>query len=155
MQADILEEKQAELQSVHTRHFEHTSDMVVSLRKVDIYQEDHLVLHDVTLELEKGAFVYLIGKTGTGKSSILKTVYGALPLVKGEGTVAGFDLSKIKARHLYKLRRKLGMVFQDFNLLYDRNMEDNLVFVLKATGWKDRSAIDERVDEVLSQVGLK
>ncbi len=128
---------------------------VVHLQKVDIYQENHLVLHDITLELERGAFIYLIGKTGSGKSSILKTIYGALPLVKGEGMVAGFDLRKIKKRHLYKLRRRLGMVFQDFNLLFDRSMEENLSFVLRATGWKDNSLMQRRIDEVLGQVGLK
>jgi len=155
METQVLEEKQGQEERVHERQVIAQKDMVVSLQRVDIYQEDHLVLHDVTLELEKGAFVYLIGKTGTGKSSILKTVYGALPLVRGEGIVAGYDLKKIKNRHLYKLRRKLGMVFQDFNLLFDRSMEDNLRFVLRATGWKDLILMDKRIDEVLGQVGLK
>lgn len=155
METQVLEEKQPQEERVQERQVIAQKDMVVSLQRVDIYQEDHLVLHDVTLELEKGAFVYLIGKTGTGKSSILKTVYGALPLVRGEGTVAGYDLKKIKNRHLYKLRRKLGMVFQDFNLLFDRSMEDNLRFVLRATGWKDLILMDKRIDEVLGQVGLK
>ena len=128
---------------------------VVVIKNADIYQENHLVLHEVNLDLEPGAFIYLIGKTGSGKSSLLKTLYGALPMVKGEGKVAGFDLRKIKRKHLYKLRRRLGMVFQDFNLLYDRNMEDNLMFVLDATGWKDRSEKIRRIDEVLGLVGLK
>ena len=128
---------------------------VVEIKKADIYQDDHLVLHDINLDLEPGAFIYLIGKTGSGKSSLLKTIYGALPLVKGEGKVAGFDLTKIKKQHLYKLRRRLGMVFQDFNLLYDRDMESNLMFVLDATGWRDNAQKLARIDEVLGLVGLK
>ncbi|MDH3649858.1 MAG: ATP-binding cassette domain-containing protein [Saprospiraceae bacterium] len=132
-----------------------TEEPVVMLESADIYQEDHLVFHEISLEIEKGAFIYLIGKTGSGKSSILKTVYGAIPLQRGEGKVAGFDLRRIKQRHLYKLRRRLGMIFQDFNLLFDRNMEENLLFVLKATGWKDLKKISWRIDEVLSQVGLQ
>ncbi len=131
------------------------TESVVSLLNVDIYQDQHLVLHNISLEIDRGAFIYLIGKTGSGKSSILKTIYGALPLVKGSGKVAGFDLTRIKKKHLYKLRRQLGMVFQEFNLLYDRNMEDNLRFVLKATGWKDKVRMERRVDEVLQEVGLK
>jgi len=128
---------------------------VVEIKGADIYQDDHLVLHDIDLDLEPGAFIYLIGKTGSGKSSLLKTIYGALPLVKGEGKVAGFDLKKIKKQHLYKLRRRLGMVFQDFNLLYDRDMEANLMFVLDATGWKDKARKIARIEEVLGLVGLK
>lgn len=128
---------------------------VVAIKNADIYQDNHLVLHQVNLDLEPGAFIYLIGKTGSGKSSLLKTLYGALPLVKGEGKVAGFDLKTIKKKHLYKLRRRLGMVFQDFNLLYDRSMEENLMFVLEATGWKDKSKKIQRTDEVLNLVGLK
>lgn len=128
---------------------------VVMMKNADIYQDSHLVLHQVNLDLEPGAFIYLIGKTGSGKSSLLKTLYGALPLTQGEGVVAGFDLRKIRKKHLFKLRRRLGMVFQDFNLLYDRTMEDNLLFVLEATGWKDKSRKVKRIDEVLGLVGLK
>ena len=155
MSTRVLEEEQTTEPRVQSTSQQPTQEPVVRLAHADIYQADHLVLHDVNIELEQGAFVYLIGKTGSGKSSILKTIYGALPLQKGEGVVAGYDLRKIKVRHLYRLRRRLGMIFQDFNLLYDRSMEDNLRFVLRATGWKDRRKIDMRIDEVLAQVGLK
>ncbi len=128
---------------------------VVLLRSVNIYQDQHLVLENVSLHIEQGAFVYLIGRTGSGKSSILKTIYGALPLQNGEGMVAGFNLRTIKQRHLYKLRRRLGMVFQDFNLLQDRSVEDNLRFVLRATGWKEKRQMDLKIDEVLSHVQLQ
>ncbi len=128
---------------------------VVRFKGADIYQDDHLVLHQVNLALDPGSFVYLIGKTGSGKSSLLKTIYGAIPLKKGEGKVAGFDLRKIKKRHLYRLRRRLGMIFQDFNLLYDRSMEANLRFVLDATGWKNENEKAVRIEEVLKMVGLQ
>lgn len=128
---------------------------VVLLQSANIYQDEHLVLENVSLQIEQGAFVYLIGRTGSGKSSILKTIYGALPLKNGEGMVAGFNLRKIKQRHLYKLRRRLGMIFQDFNLLQDRSVEDNLRFVLRATGWKDKRKMDLKIDQVLSHVTLQ
>ena len=133
----------------------HNKPAVVLLHSANIYQDQHLVLENVSLEISQGDFVYLVGKTGSGKSSILKTIYGALPMQDGEGMVAGFNLRKIKQRHLYKLRRRLGMVFQDFNLLNDRNVEDNLKFVLKATGWKDDRKMDLKIEEVLSHVKLQ
>ncbi len=148
-------EKQLEAPRVQQEAVVSKIPPVVFLKNVDIYQEKQLVLHNISLELEPGAFIYLIGKTGSGKSSILKTIYGALPLVKGEGWVAGMDLRTIRKRHLYRLRRRLGMIFQDFNLLFDRNMEANLAFVLEATGWRDDRKKKQRIDEVLSQVGLQ
>src|SRR5690606_35795043 len=109
---------------------------------------------NVNLEVFEGDFSYLIGKTGTGKSSLIKTIYGALPLKTGAGVVAEYDLRKVKRRHLHKLRRKLGMIFQDFNLLSDRTVVDNLKFVMKATGWKDKRQMDAKIDELLEAVGL-
>jgi cell division transport system ATP-binding protein len=129
-------------------------DTTISLKGVNIFQNDHLILSNVNLEIEKGEFVYLIGKTGSGKSSLLKTLYADLPLKEGEGSIADFDLKKIKTRDIPKLRRKLGIIFQDFQLLSDRTVEENLRFVLKATGWKNKSEIDERILDVLKKVGL-
>jgi cell division transport system ATP-binding protein len=128
---------------------------IVDLKNVSIYQDNSLVLTDVNLQIYQNEFVYLVGKTGTGKSSLLKTLYGDLPLRSGSGVVVGFDLQKMTWRKVPKLRRKLGIVFQDFNLLTDRTVNDNLKFVLKATGWKDKSEINLRVDYVLDKVGLK
>lgn len=113
-----------------------------------------MVLHNIKLELGEGEFTYLIGKTGSGKSSLLKTIYAALPLLNGFGEVAGYDLRTVYRRNIHLLRRKLGIVFQDFNLLSDRSVEENLMFVLKATEWKDSMAMKKRVVEVLSEVGL-
>lgn len=127
----------------------------ISLRNVNIYQSKTLILKDVNLEVEKGDFVYLIGKTGTGKSSLLKTLYGDLYVTEGMGEVAGFDLTKLRWQNVPDLRRNLGIVFQDFRLLSDRNVHDNLEFVLKATGWKDKTLIKEKIESVLSKVGLK
>jgi cell division transport system ATP-binding protein len=112
------------------------------------------VLSDVNLEINKGEFVYLIGKTGSGKSSLLKTLYADLPLTEGSATISDYDLSKIKNRDIPYLRRKLGVIFQDFQLLGDRSVEDNLRFVLKATGWKNIVEMDDRIDDVLRKVGL-
>ena len=129
-------------------------DTTISLKGVNIFQRENLVLQNVNLEIEKGEFVYLIGKTGSGKSSLLKTLYADLNLKEGEGEVVGFDLRTIKTKDIPFLRRKLGVIFQDFQLLSDRTVEDNLRFVLQATGWKDKHEMDERIDDVLKKVGL-
>ena len=128
---------------------------VIHLEQADIFQEKNLVLHQVNLSLVKGEFAYLIGKTGSGKSSLLKTLYGELRLELGKGHVAGFDLLKLKRRQVPKLRRRLGIIFQDFQLLTDRNAKDNLLFVLKATGWTNKMEMFKRVGEVLQIVGLE
>jgi len=130
-------------------------DKIVSLRNTNIYQGDNLVLSNVNFDVSKGEFVYLIGKTGSGKSSLLKTLYGDLYLKEGEGNVAGFDLKHLKWQNVPLLRRNLGIVFQDFKLLTDRNVYDNLEFVLKATGWKDKVLMKEKIENVLSKVGLR
>jgi len=127
---------------------------IVSLAGANISILHNLVLKDVNLTIEKGEFVYLIGKTGSGKSSLLKTLYGELPLKEGTGAVAGFELPKLKRKKIPFLRRKLGIVFQDFQLLGDRSINDNLFFVMKATGWKDKKLIKARAEEVLDRVGL-
>lgn len=131
------------------------SESILQLEKASIFQRENLVLSEVNISINKGEFVYLIGKTGTGKSSFMKTLYGDLPLKEGEGNIVGFDLKKLKDAQIPYLRRKLGVVFQDFKLLNDRNVSENLLFVLKATGWKDKNKMNERVDEVLSKVGMK
>ncbi len=127
---------------------------VITLKNASIRQRNKLVLKDVNFTIEEGEFVYLIGRTGSGKSSLLKTLYADLPAKDGFVDVAGFDLITIKKRDIPMLRRKIGIVFQDFQLLYDRNVEENLSFVLNATGWRDENAISKRIDEVLQQVGL-
>lgn len=131
------------------------SDAIIDLRNVNIYQGDSLVLADVQLSVNKGEFVYLVGKTGTGKSSLLKTLYGELPLVAGEANVAGFSLKGLDWKKVPYLRRNLGVVFQDFQLLTDRNVNENLKFVLQATGWTDERQITEKIADVLDKVGLK
>lgn len=131
---------------------EHSS--IITLKNASVFQGDNLVLTGVNLHIEEGEFMYLIGKTGSGKSSLLKTIYGALPLTIGEGTVAGFDLRNMKKKQVPFLRRELGVVFQDFQLLTDRNVIENLRFVLQATGWKNKKEMLARIDEVLDGVGL-
>ncbi|WP_299254926.1 ATP-binding cassette domain-containing protein [uncultured Aquimarina sp.] len=131
------------------------SEPVLSLKNASIYQRENLILSDVNVEVNKGDFVYLIGKTGTGKSSFMKTLYGDIPLIEGEGSIVDFNLSTLKENQIPFLRRKLGIVFQDFKLLNDRTVKDNLVFVLKATGWTDQKAMDSKIDNVLDKVGMK
>lgn len=130
-------------------------EKIIALKNAQIYQGKALVLKDVNFELNAGEFVYLIGKTGSGKSSLLKTLYGSLPLREGTGQVAGFELSKLTWKTVPLLRRNLGIIFQDFQLLTDRNVHENLSFVLKATGWTSKSKIDEKIGMVLDHVGLK
>ncbi len=129
-------------------------DTIIHLEKVSVFQKHNLVLASVTLEIDKGEFVYLIGKTGTGKSSLMRVLYADLPLTEGEAAISGYNLRKIKRKEIPYLRRKLGIVFQDFQLLTDRTVNDNLAFVLKATGWKDKEKIRGRINEVLEKVGL-
>lgn len=128
--------------------------MIISIENAKIFQKQSLILQDISIQIDKGEFVYLIGKTGSGKSSLLKTLYGDLPLKEGDASVCDFDLTKLKKRQIPYLRRKLGIVFQDFQLLSDRSIHDNLNFVLKATGWKDKQKMNERIEEVLKSVGL-
>jgi cell division transport system ATP-binding protein len=131
------------------------SEMIVSLEGANIYQGEVLILRDVNFTIGRGEFVYLVGKTGTGKSSLLKTLYGELTLREGKGSVVGFDLTEMDWKKVPFLRRNLGVVFQDFQLLTDRTVHDNLRFVLKATGWKDEHLIEEKINDVLDKVGLK
>ncbi len=131
------------------------SETILELKNVAIFQKDSLVLSEVNLEIQKGEFVYLIGKTGSGKSSFMKTLYGDLPLRQGEGNIVDFDLRKLREKDIPYLRRKLGIVFQDFKLLPDRTINKNLQFVLKATGWKDQAKMDAQIQNVLEKVGMK
>lgn len=130
------------------------AEPIVKLENVNIKQRNELVLSEVNVILNKGDFAYLIGKTGTGKSSLLKTLYGDLKIDSGIGKVAGFDLNKLKDKEIPFLRRKLGVVFQDFQLLMDRNIYENLLFVLKATGWKNKKEIESRINQSLESVNL-
>jgi cell division transport system ATP-binding protein len=129
-------------------------NIIVQLSNAAIYQDKSLILSEINMTISEGEFSYLIGKTGSGKSSLLKTLYGALPLQQGQGNVCGFDLAQLNRKKIPFLRRKLGIIFQDFSLLTDRNVEENLLFVLKATGWKDKKQMAERIQSVLDDVGL-
>ncbi|MCT4637400.1 MAG: ATP-binding cassette domain-containing protein [Bacteroidales bacterium] len=129
--------------------------VIITLEDAKIFQNDHLVVSDVNLNVNTGEFIYLIGRVGSGKTSLIKTLNAELSLQEGSGMVAGYDLRKLKRRHIPKLRRNLGVIFQDFKLLTDRTVYDNLLFVLKATGWKNKIAIKDRIDYVLDLVNLK
>lgn len=131
------------------------SQPVLSLKDVTIYQENKVILSQVNLEVNHGEFLYIIGKTGTGKSSFMKTLYGDLPLTEGEGHIVEYDLATLQEKDIPYLRRKIGIVFQDFKLLPDRNVNDNMLFVLKATGWVDMTEMQNKIDEVLDKVGMK
>lgn len=129
-------------------------DTIIELNNVSIFQKNILVLSQVSLTVNKGEFVYIIGKTGTGKSSLLKVLYADLPAAEGYVNVAGFNLTGLKRKNIPQLRRKLGVVFQDFQLLTDRSVNDNLLFVMKATGWKNKNEMEQRINDVLAKVGL-
>jgi cell division transport system ATP-binding protein len=129
-------------------------DIIIELTNCTIWQNENLVLSDVNLSVRKGEFIYLVGRVGSGKSSLIKTLNAQIPLKEGSGIVAGYNLSKIKSREVPYLRRKIGIVFQDFQLLIDRSVKENLEFVLKATGWKNKQEIDFRINDVLEKVGL-
>ena len=131
------------------------SQSVLSLKNVNIYQEGKIILSDVNLEVNHGEFIYIIGKTGSGKSSLLKTLYADLPLLEGEGKIVEFDLATLREDDIPFLRRKFGIVFQDFKLLPDRSVKDNMLFVLKATGWTDITEMDAKINEVLDKVSMK
>jgi cell division transport system ATP-binding protein len=130
-------------------------DTIIELTNASVFQKNNMILSKVALSIEKGEFVYLIGKTGTGKSSLLKTLYAELPLLEGEATIAGYNLKEIRNKDIPFLRRKLGIIFQDFQLLSDRSVNDNLLFVLKATGWSDKHEMKVRLTDVLDKVGLE
>jgi cell division transport system ATP-binding protein len=131
------------------------SQAVLSLKNASIYQEDNVILSNINLEVNHGEFLYIIGKTGSGKSSLMKTLYADLPLTEGEGHVVDFNLVTLKESDIPFLRRKIGIVFQDFKLLPDRTIKDNMLFVLKATGWVDKDGMNHKIDEVLDKVGMK
>lgn len=131
-----------------------TGESIIELNKASVYQKNILILSNVSMTIHKGEFVYLIGETGSGKSSLLKVLYADLPLLDGEGSIAGYNLKEIKNREIPYLRRKIGIVFQDFQLLIDRTVNDNLLFVMKATGWTDTDKMQQKIQEVLSKVGL-
>ncbi|NOR86381.1 MAG: ATP-binding cassette domain-containing protein [Bacteroidales bacterium] len=128
---------------------------VIELEGVDIFQGDSLILKDVNYRLQTGEFNYLIGETGSGKSSLLRSLYADIPITKGKATITGFNLPQIKDKEVPFLRRNLGIVFQDFQLLFDRSLEENLIFTMKATGWKDKAKMKDKVAELLAKTGLK
>ena len=128
---------------------------LIEYKNVEIRQAEQIVLHDVNITVEAGEMIYLLGKVGSGKSSLMKTMYGALPVSAGEATVLGYDMTHIRRRKLPYLRRRLGIIFQDYKLLTDRSVEENLLFVLRATGWKDKKLMQSHVREVLEQVGME
>lgn len=129
-------------------------ETLIRYKDVEIHQQELCVLKEVNLELHKGEFVYLIGKVGSGKTSLLKTLYGELDVLSGEAEVLGYDMCSIKRKHIPQLRKRLGIVFQDFQLLTDRTVYDNLEFVLRATGWRNKQEMKDRIDEVLQLVGM-
>ena len=131
------------------------SNPVLTLKDVTIYQENKVILSQINLEVNHGEFLYIIGKTGTGKSSLMKTLYGDLPLNQGEASIVEFDLATLLEKDIPFLRRKIGIVFQDFKLLPDRSVNENMLFVLKATGWTDKTDMQSKIDEVLDKVGMK
>jgi len=131
------------------------SEPIVFLRNVTIYQENKVILSNINLEVHHGDFLYIIGKTGSGKSSFMKTLYADLPLTEGQGSIVGYDLASLKDDNIPYLRRKIGIVFQDFKLLPDRSVKENMLFVLKATGWTDKEEMQVKIDEVLEKVDLK
>jgi len=128
--------------------------IIINLENVSVFQQDNLILSDVCFKIHDSEFVYLIGQTGSGKSTLLKTLYGELKLERGHGEIAGFTLETLKPKQIPHLRREIGIVFQDFQLLTDRSVYENLLFVLKATGWKNKAEMDTRINEVLDQVGI-
>ena len=130
-------------------------DELIRYKNVTIHQADQIVLHDVNLTVERGQMIYLLGKVGSGKSSLMKTMYGALPIEGGEARVLDYDMMHIRRRQLPYLRRRLGIIFQDYKLLTDRSVQENLLFVLRATGWKDKALMEQHVREVLEQVGME
>ena len=131
------------------------SQPVLSLQDVTIFQDNNTILSDINLEVNHGEFLYIIGKTGSGKSSLMKTLYGDLKLKQGEGTFVDYDLKTLRERDIPYLRRKIGIVFQDFKLLFDRTVSENLQFVLKATGWSEKQEMEVKINEVLEKVGMK